>query len=480
MKHKKINQLIIFLCLLVIVLLIIITIYLSKNIYEHMTIDKTQCDNGIRNIEIADKIVYPRPVPNSGIPYGNLNIVDYNGKDIMTPISLPMTDDMPFIYLEGKPYVDPNMVMRINEWKSLISQIKSKISHQYKDKYSKDEVKAMVTNSYSALLKTKQPISDNVDITDYGFVEMEGTTYDYFKGVKKNLIDFDWVGKMRNRVLDDVKREFNNVSFKIAQCSSSYNPCEIEEVDWRILKLGTNKSNGSKIIEGQLLIGVKNRPQLILIRYVASDESGYTLYTIYIEGLGDRSSRLYEGQYKSMCKEGNIIPNPNPLIKNDVLIDISMNEPQIVKPRSNLIKVVEKTLSDFYDANEPKCYGKLSATKSECEAVYDPAGRPNEVIGVWDKECRKDDECPFYKANKNYPNNFGGCISGKCQMPYGLTQVSPFKYRNEKNTVCYRCKDGLGCCDEQKDKNKYPKLKSPDYKFEGDELLRLQYYYLLQ
>jgi len=473
MKYKKI----ICLCLLVIVLLIIIMVYLSKNRYEHMTINKTQCDNGIRKILPATKIVYPRPIPNSGIPLGNLNIVDYNGKDIMTPISLPMMDDVPFIYLEGKPYIDPNMIMRINEWKSLISQIKSKIPHEYKDKYSKDEVKAMVTNSYSALLKTIK--SDNMNMVDYGFVEMDGINYNYFDGVKKNSIDFNWVSKIREKVLSDIKRSFNDVSFKIAQCASSYNPCEIEEVEWRILKLGKNNI-GNKIIEGQLLIGVKNRPQLILIRYVASDENNYTLYTIYIEGLGDRSSRMYEGQYKSLCNEGNIIPNPNPLIKKDILIDISRNEPQIVKPRSELIKVVDKTLSDFYDANEPKCYGKLAATKSECEAVYDPAGRKNEVIGVWDKECRKDEECPFYQANKNYPNNFGGCISGKCQMPYGLTQISPFKYRDEKNAVCYRCNDGLTCCDKQKDKTKYSKLKSPDYKFEGDELLRLQYYYMLE
>jgi hypothetical protein len=464
--------------LLIIVLLIIIgTEIVKRKKYEHMAINKSMCDNGIRDIEPAKTIVFPRPIPNSGIPSGNLNIVDYDGKDIMTPISLPMMDDVPFIYLEGKPYIDPNMIMKIDEWKSLISQINMKVPHQYKDKYSKDEIKAMVSNSYSALLKTIT--GDKKNMIDYGFTELEGINYNYFTGLKKNLIDFKWIENIREKVLNDIKREFNNVSFKIAQCASSYNPCEIEEVEWRILKLGKN-NNGNKIIEGQLLIAVKNRPQLILIRYVASDEKDYTLYTIYIEGIGNRSSRLYEGQYKQLCNEGNIIPNPNPIVKKDKLIDISMNEPQIVKPRNNLLKVVEKTLSDFYDANEPKCYGKLAATKSECEAVYDPAGRPNNVIGVWDKECRKDDECPFYKANKNYPNNFGGCISGKCQMPYGLTQVSPFQYRNEKNTVCYRCKDGLGCCDEQKDKNKYPNLKSPDYKFEGDELLRLQYYYLLE
>jgi hypothetical protein len=66
-------------------------------------------------------------------------------------------------------------------------------------------------------------------------------------------------------------------------------------------------------------------------------------------------------------------------------------------------------------------------------------------------------------------------------MPYGIKQVSPFKYREEDKAVCYRCKENdLNCCEEQKDRKKYINMKSPDYKFEGDELLRLQYYYMLE
>ena len=122
----------------------------------------------------------------------------------------------------------------------------------------------------------------------------------------------------------------------------------------------------------------------------------------------------------------------------------------------------------------------MAMTKNECEAVYDPAGNPFKVVGVWDKECRKNEDCPFYKANKNYPNDYGGCIRGQCQMPKGIMQISPTKYRNEKDALCFGCKDGgLKCYEEQKDINKYPNLKSPDYKFGGDELLRQQYYYQL-
>ena len=37
------------------------------------------------------------------------------------------------------------------------------------------------------------------------------------------------------------------------------------------------------------------------------------------------------------------------------------------------------------------------------------------VIGVYDTHCRTDKECPFYKANKNYPNNVQ--ISNKFYVP---------------------------------------------------------------
>jgi hypothetical protein len=356
------------LLILTIVLLVIIIIILYTRDYEHMTIDSKICDNGERNIKPADKIVYPREIPDAGIPSGNLNIVDYDGKDIMTPLSLPMVDDVPFIYLEEKPYVDPNVVLNIKEWKSLISKINMKIPYEYKDKYSKDEVKAMVTNSYSDIMKTMNSVNNNM--VDYGFIEEDGIKYNYFNGLKRNIINFEWVINMRDRVMKDIEDQFNQVSFKIAQCQSSYNPCKLEIVDWRIIKLGRGRNNGNKAMEGQLLIGVKERPQLILIRYVMSDEGGYRLYTIYVEGFSNRSERMYDNQENKLCKEGNIIPNPNPIIKTDKILDISMNEPQIVKPRSELIGVVDNVLQKFYDMNEPKCYGKLAATKNECESIY--------------------------------------------------------------------------------------------------------------
>jgi hypothetical protein len=127
--------------------------------------------------------------------------------------------------------------------------------------------------------------------------------------------------------------------------------------------------------------------------------------------------------------------------------------------------------------------------KFECESDYDNVGR-KKVKGYWDKKCMKDEECPFYESNKNYPNKRGGCIrkTGYCELPEGMqhmgyrSYINPSEY-SEYKPLCYNCKSKdewkalskLGqCCEEQKDRKKYPNLKTPDYVFEGDIHDRMQ------
>ena len=127
---------------------------------------------------------------------------------------------------------------------------------------------------------------------------------------------------------------------------------------------------------------------------------------------------------------------------------------------------------------------------------------PNiKMTGVWDRECKTDDECPFFQANKNYPNNFGGCKVGKCELPVGMNIIG-FKHYTKDKPICYNCNlkdeimtaDGYSvvkerkcsgiecnkCCDIQLKKNIYPDLKSPDFVFENDQIERAKHKELLQ
>tara|TARA_Y200000002_G_scaffold246826_1_gene204229 strand:+ start:32 stop:1432 length:1401 start_codon:yes stop_codon:yes gene_type:complete len=125
-------------------------------------------------------------------------------------------------------------------------------------------------------------------------------------------------------------------------------------------------------------------------------------------------------------------------------------------------------------------------TKTLCESNIDHYGRPKPV-GIYDKPCKKDEECPFYKSNKNYNNNYGGCINGKCELPVNMKNVGYhyYSYNNEYNPLCYNCdKDNFDiistrlddCCEKQMNSTEYKKLKSPDYAFKNDIINRINYY----
>lgn len=107
--------------------------------------------------------------------------------------------------------------------------------------------------------------------------------------------------------------------------------------------------------------------------------------------------------------------------------------------------------------------------------------------GVWDQPIKNDGECPFYRKNLNYPNRLGGkqLHTDQCDMPIGTKTVG---YRFVSNDPahkpwCYNCKigaDGMSnsigpCCDAQMDRELYPNLVSPDFAFDGDEFLRMQF-----
>ena len=120
-----------------------------------------------------------------------------------------------------------------------------------------------------------------------------------------------------------------------------------------------------------------------------------------------------------------------------------------------------------------KCFGKIEFTQKECEARNDLIGNRVEP-GVWDRRCVADGDCPFYKANINYPNEFGKCNNnGYCELPKGLKPVGYRKYMKNSLPLCYNCenkKNGTKnvdtCCSEQH---------NPDYVFNNDLKVRYKF-----
>ena len=129
--------------------------------------------------------------------------------------------------------------------------------------------------------------------------------------------------------------------------------------------------------------------------------------------------------------------------------------------------------NDRLDANESYC-------KSQKIFLDKDGNQIEQTYGIWDKPCIEDKDCPFYKKNKNYINNRGGCIKpklhgysgkyGHCEMPINAKRVGYKKYINPP--FCHGCK-GIRdeeCCERQKDRKLFPELKSPHYIFHNDNI----------
>lgn len=153
---------------------------------------------------------------------------------------------------------------------------------------------------------------------------------------------------------------------------------------------------------------------------------------------------------------------------------------------NNKIKTsIDKQKKEFLDIKKYKCFvnDDSTLTRNMCQNDRNIDGKKFTKRGIWDKSCEYDSECPFYQANKNYPNHFGGCIDNKCQLPINMISLSPhfYDYKKHNKPYCYNCKNGnYMCCDEQMDNKKYPLLKSPDYAFPNDYKLRYKYKNILK
>ena len=133
-----------------------------------------------------------------------------------------------------------------------------------------------------------------------------------------------------------------------------------------------------------------------------------------------------------------------------------------------------------------RCYGLVDGISQELPQYKNPifckSFHPEiNQNGIWDAPCQVNSDCPFYKANKNYPNENGKCdkVSGQCEMPMGIIPIGFTKFgKIEPN--CYNCGANTldsKCCGTQAEniKSGIVNYNSPDYVFSGDEPSRKQF-----
>ena len=189
----------------------------------------------------------------------------------------------------------------------------------------------------------------------------------------------------------------------------------------------------------------------------------------------------------------NLHYNINPLWSNDSSFSSTEAEKYYAKEKDKVL-TEQNALQNSYvcfaydkESKDPIGQPVYAVNRNDCENKYNMMGYVKPP-GVWDRPCKSDSECIFYGQNKNYENSYGKCYRGYCELPLNMGPLGYHYYieHKSKKPLCYNCKskDWLPnteldyCCEEQKDREKYPFLKSPDYAFRGDGLSRFNAYKL--
>jgi hypothetical protein len=268
----------------------------------------------------------------------------------------------------------------------------------------------------------------------------------YFDRIEKNIIESTMYG---------YRSTTETVALSIDRLENIEN--ELNFID-AVVVFVVPKSPLSKILSKQSL-------HLLEIKDVSIDRLKITYPNINKEDIYLKS--IFEGDNVKISSDS---ASPNLLYTNLMQVKLQNIETFITR----------LTISPDNLDQEYRCIGSRTITnKHECESPYDRFGEPKSGPTVWDKPCSKDEECPYYQANKNYPNNRGGCIKGACEVPLGVltTGYTKFDDRNPYQPFCYRCIDpwDKNCCERQADliKQGNSSLASPDYAFSNDTDERL-------
>lgn len=297
-------------------------------------------------------------------------------------------------------------------------------------------------------------------------------TYDQLqfatKHVKLNYNSFTKPNIIANDFKNKLLIILNNLS-SLSNQVKKYGKIKLDILKYYYNKIDDNKINDKKIYELYIIL-YQHYDTYMHYFYLKTDFKNI-YYKTYVGATDSSSELLLPGYNKLDIKNG----APNNIDKNS---NLYLKDPKTNKKNMFGFKQYTcfnaETNTEYY--NTPMNYN----SKDLCESAYTWYEKPKPK-GVYDKPCQKDEDCPFYNANKNYKNNYGGCKNNYCEMPLGIRPLGFTKFdKNYYKPLCYNCNttkwksitDLDNCCEKQKN-NKF--LKSPDYAFKYDWKTRLSH-----
>jgi hypothetical protein len=320
----------------------------------------------------------------------------------------------------------------------------------------------------------------NCDHKDNEFIEL--TSNDTINTKRFELIVDRLLNMFQNAMYYNI---FKKKQFKYIICPN-INSCRIQLIDKKVVNIRRNRKNSDierwDIIIEFYITGKTNSFVLeTLIEYFKNE---VLLLDVKIIGKNGNSVIQIPKKYNNKSE---IMKTPEPYYYRDSKLNIfnekgtkyntahgyymnnekdSITSKEMEQEAKKYVSRQRISLSSSpnnYFIDQYKCYGSKGENQIECENNYDTYFKPKNR-GVWDTQCKLDTDCPFFRANKNYKNDFGGCVEGVCDMPIGLERLGNKYYNIDTKPLCHNCpKNSRYCCDKQE---------NPDYIFKDDIFVR--------
>ena len=298
-------------------------------------------------------------------------------------------------------------------------------------KYRNDLTNIKIGYLHNELKQILTPLVNNIKIKN-------------FKEIKdKTRLDINIYLELTDKYLSQITNNIYKDLFKIRAHKNiicpNLNTCPISIIDKKVSKFEENSEYYKFTIIVILNIGNKeiNHVIKLVILYNKKNKIDNLISLDIIGNLSEDISNL-----PMLNKKGIIKNNDSLVLLSEYRFDNNdeLNIKKKIDVNSKVKKNIEKQLNSYSNKINPeyKCYGSYGDNQLECENDLNLYLKPKKK-GVWDRDCKDDDECPFFKKNKNYKNSRGGCIYGRCEMPLGIESLGQRYFNIDTKPLCYNC-----------------------------------------